>query len=407
VAEYRPLINVSLSAASIMRRAREVTMTIHEPRSRREVMRTLGTGAFGCLSISISAHALGLPAAAAESVPKIVLGKLPLNAMVTTYLGPVDFFKDEGLSVEILPGQAGPAINQAIAAGSVVVGDTGLAPAMVAMTRGIPILAPHLGAFVSPVRPFERILVKADSPIRTLDDLKGKKLAILGRGTIPELILGALAKKSNIRKEDIELVVLPPPNQPAALQQGQVDAIFATPPTDSVAEQQYKARSIGNGTDIVPYLGLAGLVVRRDFAESYPDATKRLYKAAIKIARWTRDNEAAARSVAAKNLGLPDELAAHGRLPLLSRNGLQVMPSLWHVYEMMVAAKTIDAHPDPKRLFNDAVIEPAKRYILPALEDLGMQSDEQIDAMLTGDYPLLPNPIASYYSDWEKRILKI
>jgi hypothetical protein len=74
---------------------------------------------------------------------------------------------------------------------------------------------------------------------------------------------------------------------------------------------------------------------------------------------------------------------------------------------MMVAAKTIDAHPDPKRLFNDAVIEPAKRYILPALEDLGIQGDEQIDAMLTGDYPLLPNPIASYYSEWEKRILKI
>jgi ABC-type nitrate/sulfonate/bicarbonate transport system substrate-binding protein len=381
-------------------------MTMKESRSRRDVMRTIGAST-GWLTIFVSARAVGLSAAAAETAPKIVLGKLPLNAMVTTYLGPIDFFKEEGLSVEITASQAGPAINQAIAAGSVVVGDTGLAPAMVAMTRGIPILAPHLGAFVSPARPFERILVKADSPIRTLDDLKGKKLAILGRGTIPELILGALAKKSNIRKEDIELVVLPPPNQPAALEQGQVDAIMATPPTDSVAEQQYKARSIANGTDIVPYLGLAGLVVRRDFAEAHPDATKRLYKAAIKVARWTRDNEAAARSTAMKNLGLPDTLAAQSRLPLFSRNGLQVMPNLWHIYTMMVEAKTIDAHPNPKKLFNDAVIEPAKRYVLPALEELGTQSDDQIDAMLTGDYPLLPNPIASYYADWENKARKI
>jgi hypothetical protein len=106
-----------------------------------------GGAAVSFLTISTSLRALGVRAA--EGAPKIVLGKLPLNAMVTTYLGEIDFFKEEGLTIEIAPSQAGPAINQAMAAGSVVVGDTGLAPAMVAMTRGIPILAPHLGAFVT------------------------------------------------------------------------------------------------------------------------------------------------------------------------------------------------------------------------------------------------------------------
>jgi ABC-type nitrate/sulfonate/bicarbonate transport system substrate-binding protein len=374
--------------------------------SRRCLLKQLENAAVAFVTISISPRVLGLPAAA-QSGPKIVLGKLPLNAMVTTYLGDIDFFKEEGLTIDIAPSQAGPAINQAMAAGSVVVGDTGLAPAMIAMTRGIPILAPHLGAFVSPTRPFERILVKENSPIRKLDDLKGKKLAILGRGTIPELILGALAKKSNIRKEDVELVLIPPPNQPAALEQGQVDAIFATPPTDTVAERQYKARSIANGTDLVPYLGLAGLVIRRDFAETYPEPTRRLFKAAIKLARWTRDNEAAARHAAAKNLGLADELASVSRLPLFARNGLQVMPNMWHIYEMMVQAKTIDANLDPARLFSDTVIEPAKRYLLPALEELGLQADDQIEAMLKGEYPLLSKPAASYYAEWEKKALKI
>lgn len=374
--------------------------------SRRDAMKGVRNGAAAFVAISISLRALDLPAAA-QSGPKIVLGKLPLNAMVTTYLGDIDFFKDEGLTVEIVPSQAGPAINQAIATGGVVVGDTGLAPAMIAMTRGIPILAPHLGAFITPARPFERILVKESSSIRTLDDLKGRKLAILGRGTIPELILGALGKKSRISKEDIELVLIPPPNQAAALEQGQVDAIFATPPTDTVAERQYKARSIANGTDIVPYLGAAGLIVRRDFAETYPEPTRRLFKAAIKLARWTRDNEAAARRAAAKNLGLPDELASANRLPLFARNGLQVMPNIWHIYEMMVAAKTIDAHPDPAKLFNDAVIEPVKRYVLPAVEELGLQADDQIEAMLKGEYPLLSRPVASYYAEWEKKMLKV
>jgi NitT/TauT family transport system substrate-binding protein len=374
--------------------------------SRRGLMKQLGNGAVAFATISISSRVLGLPAAA-QGAPKIVLAKLPLNAMVTTYLGDIDFFKEEGLAIEISASQAGPAINQALAAGGVVVGDTGLPPAMVAITRGIPILAPHLGAFVTPTRPFERIFVKQNSPIRTLNDLKGKKLAILGRGTVAEFVLGALSKKSDIRKEDIELVLIPPPNQPAALEQGQVDAIFATPPTDTVAERQYKARSIANATDLVPYLGLAGLVVRRDFAETYPEPTKRLFKAAVKLARWTRDNETAARRTAAKNLGLTDEFASFSRLPLFARNGLQVMPNIWHIYEMMVQARTIDRHPDPAKLFNDAVVEPTKRYLYPAVEQLGLQADDQIDGMLKGDYPLLPMPVASYYAEWEKKALKI
>jgi hypothetical protein len=58
-------------------------------------------------------YAAPLPAVVIK-IPNIVLGKLPLNAMVTTYLGPIDFLKEEGLSVEIMPSQAGPAINQAI-----------------------------------------------------------------------------------------------------------------------------------------------------------------------------------------------------------------------------------------------------------------------------------------------------
>jgi NitT/TauT family transport system substrate-binding protein len=381
----------------------EATMT-KNLMSRRSLIKQ-GGAAVSFLTISISLRALGVRAA--EGAPKIVLGKLPLNAMVTTYLGEIDFFKEEGLTIEIAPSQAGPAINQAMAAGSVVVGDTGLAPAMVAMTRGIPILAPHLGAFVTPARPFERILVKEGSSIRNLDDLKGKKLAILGRGTIPELILGAIGKKSNIRKEDIELVLIPPPNQPAALEQGQVDAIMATPPTDAVTERQYKVRSIADGTDLVPYLGLSSLVVRRDFAETYPEPTRRLFKAAIKLARWIRDNETAALRVGAKNLGLPEELASASRIPLFARNGLQVMPNLWHVYQMMVEAKTIDAHSNPAELFNNSVIEPAKLYVIPALEELGLQADEAIETMLKGEYPLLPKPVASYYADWERKALKI
>jgi NitT/TauT family transport system substrate-binding protein len=373
--------------------------------TRRAALERGAKGALALLTVSITARSLGLPAVA--QVPqKFVIGSQPINPLICSYIGAVDFFKDEGLSAEVTRFQNGPAMNQAIAAGNVAVGDTGLAPALVGITRGLPVIAPYLGGYCTPTHPLERIMVREDSSIRSLDDLKGKKLAILGRGTIPDLMLGALPKKSNIRKEDLELVLMPPGNQPAALQQGLVDAIFAVPPADTVAERQFRARSIANGTDLVPYLGVGTVVVGRDFADAYPDATKKLFKACIRFARWIEDNEALARRVAAKNLDLPDELAMQTRIPLFARNGLPVMPNVWHAYEMLVQAKTIDPHPEPAKLINDAVVEPAKRFVLSALEELDEQKDPQIEAMLRGEYPLLPKPAANYYADWERRLVK-
>ena len=189
---------------------------------------------------------------------------------------------------------------------------------------------------------------------------------------------------------------------PDALAQGLVDAIFAIPPADTVAEKRYKARTIANATDLVPYAGLGTIALKREFAESNPQAAKKLFRACIRFTRWIDDNPADARSVMAKNLGLPEELAAHSRIALFSRNGLPVMPNVWHLYEMMVQAKTIDPHPDPAKLFNDGIVEPTKRFTLPAVEELGLQPDPEIEAMLKGGYPLLPKPVESYYADWER-----
>jgi sulfonate transport system substrate-binding protein len=373
--------------------------------TRRDALDGVAKGGLTLLTISVSARALGLPACA--QVPqKFVIGSQPINPLICSYIDAVDFFKEEGLDPEVTRFQNGPAINQALTAGNIVVADTGLAPALVAIARGLPVIAPYLGAYSTPLHPLERIMVREDSPIRTLDDLKGKKLAINGRGTVPDLMLGALAKKSKIRKEDVELVLMPPPNQPAALQQGLVDAIFAIPPADTIAERQFNARTIANASELVPYMGLATVVVRRDFADGYPEATKRVFKACISFARWIGDNKVLARNVSAKNLDLPGELALQTRIPLFARNGLPVMPNVWHAYEMLVQAKTIDPHPDPAGLINDTVVEPTKRFVLPALAELGEQKDEQIAAMLKGEYPLLPKPTASYYADWEYRLVK-
>ena len=299
-------------------------------------------------------------------------------------------------------------------AGNLLVGEFGVVGSIIGLTRGLPLIAPFLTFFSTPGHPVERIMVMENSPIKTLDDLKGRKLAFLGPGTVPDMFLGALPKRTKIPKEDIDLVPMPAPNMPDALAQGLVDAIFAIPPADTVAEQKYKARTVANATDLVPYAGLGTVALRRDFAETNPEAAKKLLRACIRFDRWIDDNPADARKVMAKNLGLAQDVALEARIPLCSRNGLPVMPNVWHlyemmvqVYEMMVQVKTIDPHPDPAKLFNDGIVEPAKRLTLPAVEELGLQPDPEIEKILKGDYPLLPKSVESYYADWERRLLRM
>jgi NitT/TauT family transport system substrate-binding protein len=365
-------------------------------------LKTIASGAAGYVTASIP-----LRRASAQSSPKIVLGTLPIPPAIAPYIGEVDFFKDEGLTVEITRFQNFAPIAQGMAAGSVVAGEMGVAPSIIVLTRGLPLIAPFLTAFSTPDHPFERIMVLPDSPIKTLDDLKGKKLAFLGAGTVPDMLLNGLPKRTKITKQDIKLVPMPAPNMPDALAQGLVDAIFAIPPADTVAERKYHARTIANATELVPYAGLSTFALRREFADANPETARKLFRACVRFTRWIDDNPVDARKVVAKNLGLPGDLAAHMRIPLFARNGLPVMPNVWNLYEMLVQAKTIDPHPDPARLFNETIVEPTKRFVLPVAEELGLQPDLEIENMLKGDYPFLPKPTASYYADWERRLLKM
>jgi ABC-type nitrate/sulfonate/bicarbonate transport system substrate-binding protein len=370
--------------------------------TRRSVMKTIGADAVGLFAASATARR-----SSAQTAPKIVLGTQAITPAIESYLGATDFFREAGLTVELTRFNSFAPLFQAMVAGNVAVGGAGVAPSIIGIARGLPLIFPFLATFVTPRRPLERIMVMPQSSIQTLDDLKGKKLAFLGPGTVPDMMLDALPMKSRIRKDEIQLVPMPPPTMPDALAQGLVDAIFAIPPGDSVAESKYNARTIANATELVPYVGLTTVAIRRDFADNNPEATGRLLQAYIRLSRWAGSNDAEARKAMGKNLNLPDELAARARIPLFSRNGLPVMPNVWNLYEMLVRNKTIDAHPNPAKLFDAAIVEPTKRFTLPAVEALGLLADPDIDAMLKGEYPFLPKPAPNYYADWERHQLKM
>ncbi|CAM5372508.1 ABC transporter substrate-binding protein [Eoetvoesiella caeni] len=376
--------------------------------SRRNFLHGVGQAGLGVLAFSISTKALGLPSSASGKIPeKITIATLPFNTEVTAYLGDMGFLKEQGVTAELYKAAGGPAAVQALISGSVPVGDIGVGPALIAAIRGLPLLSPALGALGSKTYPFSRIMVRNDSDIMRLEDLKGKKLALHQRGTMEDLGLYALKKTHGIDVSEFQIVVVPAPNQPQALKQGLVDAIYAMPPTDTVAEQSYNARTLVNTADFIPYIGYGTLSMHRDFVDAYPEAAKRIMKVWIRLCRWIDDNREEARRVSNKSLGIDPQIGKDVRIPYFARNGLPVMPNVWHIYEMLTTGKVIDRYNDPSSIIDKTVIEPAKKITLPALDELGWSEDSVVSDMLQSSYPLLPKPTADYYASWERKLLKL
>ena len=125
-----------------------------------------------------------------------------------------------GFKVEWKEFPSGPPLLEALNAGSIDVGHSGDAPLIFAQFSGVPFK--YIGT-TSPAEASAGIVVAKDSPIRTLQDLKGKRLAFTKGSSSHYLVAKALAE-AGLTFEDIKPVYLQPAEARAAFQSGSVDA---------------------------------------------------------------------------------------------------------------------------------------------------------------------------------------
>jgi sulfonate transport system substrate-binding protein len=127
---------------------------------------------------------------------------------------------------------AGPQLLEALAVGSVDFGATGDSPPVFAQAAGKDLF--YVGA--EPPKPEgSAILVKPDAPVRTLADLKGKRIA-LQKGSSSHFLLVQAVAKAGLQWADINPVYLPPADARAAFERGAVDAWVIWDPYYAAAE---------------------------------------------------------------------------------------------------------------------------------------------------------------------------
>jgi len=137
----------------------------------------------------------------------------------------------------------------------------------------------------------QAILVAADSPIRTVADLKGRKVAVTKGAGSHYLLLAALAAEK-LPFKAISPAYLTPSDGRAALASGSVEAWVAWDPFLSAAEQQTGARTLRDGTGLSQYKRyyLAGA----DYATQRADVLALLFGKLRETGAWVKANPDAA-----------------------------------------------------------------------------------------------------------------
>ncbi len=163
----------------------------------------------------------------------------------------------------------GPALLEAMGADSIDFGITGDAPPIFAQAAGVPLVY----VAVEPPSPHgEALIVPAGSPIHSVADLRGKRIA-LNKGSNVHNLLVRVLQSGGLTPSDVESVFLKPSDARPAFENGSVDAWVIWDPYLAAAETALKTRQISDG--------VAGgrtidenrefFLATRDFAGANPD----------------------------------------------------------------------------------------------------------------------------------------
>lgn len=243
---------------------------------------------------------LAANADAAERPPaelRIGFQKSSINLLIVKQLGLLEK-RFPGAKVTWIEFPAGPQLLEALSVGSLDFGMTGDSPPVFAQAAGKDLL--YVGA-EAPKPENSAILVPANSGLRTLADLKGKRVA-LQKGSSAHFVVVQALKKAGLKWADIEPIYLTPADARAAFERGSVDAWAIWDPYYAAAELAIKPRVLSTGKGLSSnntfYLAAS------NFARQQPAAVLALLEALSQAEVWTQAHKQEAAQTYSKVTGL-------------------------------------------------------------------------------------------------------
>jgi sulfonate transport system substrate-binding protein len=250
---------------------------------------------------------LAVPAWGGPAPVTVKIGYQPSGSVLL--VGKAEGFYDRelaeaGARVKWEPFLSGPVMIEAAAGARVDLLGVGNMPPIVARAGGIDLKVIAKAAF-NPAT--NAVLVRPDSPIRSVRDLKGEKVAAQ-LGSSVHFFLGQVLTRAGLSLKDVKLVNLAGPDQGPALEAGSVDAIILWMPYRTQLEQAGKARAL---VDSAGFPGSLSLYAVRDaFGKAHPELVEAFLRATRKTNDFMRRHPRESLEVLARGSKFPPKVLA-------------------------------------------------------------------------------------------------
>lgn len=197
--------------------------------------------------------------------------------------------KATGYKINFRQFGGGGDVIRAMASGQVQIGEAGSAPIASALSQGLPV---ELVWILDDIADAEALVVRKASGIKTLADLKGKKIGVPFTSTTHFHTLVAL-ESAKVNPADVRILNMRPPEIAAAWERGDIDATFIWDPV--------LAKVKGSGTVLVTSGKISkdtgkstfdGIVANRDWAKANQDFMVKFLKAVAAADDNYRKNQA-------------------------------------------------------------------------------------------------------------------
>jgi ABC-type nitrate/sulfonate/bicarbonate transport system substrate-binding protein len=265
-------------------------------------------------------------------------------------------FKAEGLDVEVTDFGGGAKLQQAMISGAIdmtVSAGTDLAFSV----KG----SPDKAVAAMGNKPTLGIVVAYDSPLKTVDDLKGKKVGVTTVGSLTEWLMKRLIAQQGWPKDAVTIVPVGSDlqSQAALLTTGQIDGVVAPPAFGVQLELSKKARILLSGFDIgKDFLGEA-IYASDKLIASNPDAIRHFLKAWFQNIAWMRANKPETIELMRKYTHYTSEVESKEYdlvMPIFSSDGRFHPVAVKTLAESFVEMGTFDHPPDLTKFYTEAYL---------------------------------------------------
>lgn len=224
-------------------------------------------------------------------------------------------FKPQGIEVKWVEFSSGPPMMEAMNVGSIDYGAVGDSPPVFAQAAGAAIVY----AAGQPITNGQGILVPQNSAIKSIADLRGKRIGFT-KGSSAHNITVQTLEKAGLSYADVTPVYLTPPDAGPALANGSIDAWAIWDPYFAIGETRQNGRILVNASEITKTNSF--YIANRDFAKDHGSVLQQIIDVTTSTAKWAEQH----RDEVAKSLSAVTGIALDIQTIAANRSAFAVGP---------------------------------------------------------------------------------